>query len=408
MSTEKPDMQPLLLPERSQIAMTDRGFEIINDGDIIVRAKVAVGSLRSLNGDIHLLPPPGEKQTISSVEAPNGVIKIIGDEFDIMEIRAKEIFCDMRSLTSKVIRAEESITLNRGRLQTNAISGRSIHFHGSEFSAQHVGAQDVIEFYGENIHGQVITGNQVKFQTRNLVRAGKIIAHAAADIEAKSVDIDYLSAQSVRVHPQTQGVIVCLDGAAPSEPNSIIGMLTPATLLEKIPALTGLIKEMQAGQTDRLLARGLSTEQNRVVHESVNAEQPPVVKESVLDEQTRVAKESLANKPADKVIDILPEPSVDGTTATASKTSIPLEKSVEESSIAEKNNILEISPPTAAEAVSIENGPAFITPDQEPLELPNFTIEPEPIFPENNLLNLTSDGAIDLGFDMNVEPPGDK
>src|ERR1044071_9648013 len=131
MSMEKQETQPLILPERSQIAMTERGFEIINDGDIIVRAKVAVGSLRSLNGDIHLLRPLGEKQTICSVEAPNGVIKIIGDEFEIMEIRAKEIFCDMRSLISKVIRADEEITLNRGRLQTNAISGRSIHFNGS-------------------------------------------------------------------------------------------------------------------------------------------------------------------------------------------------------------------------------------------------------------------------------------
>ena len=48
-------------------------------------------------------------------------------------LAAKEVFCDMRSLVSKVIRAEEDITLNRGRLQVNAISGRSILFDGTEF-----------------------------------------------------------------------------------------------------------------------------------------------------------------------------------------------------------------------------------------------------------------------------------
>lgn len=252
MCAEKTELQPLILPERSQIAVTDRGFEIINEGDIVVRAKVAVGSLRSLNGDIHLLPPPGEKQVISSVEAPNGTVRIVGDDFEIMEIRAKHIICEMRSMINKVIRADEDLILNRGRLQSQSITTRSLHFEGTEFQVQHVSAQEELEIVAEQLHSQVMTGNNVKFQMRGNVKIAKLTAHTMVYINAKQIDIDYLSANRTRVHPQTQGVIVCLDGPAPLEPNSIVGMLSPSTLIDKIPSLTGLLRESQLAQPELL------------------------------------------------------------------------------------------------------------------------------------------------------------
>lgn len=356
MSTEKTDSQPLVLPERSQIAMTERGFEIINEGDIVVRAKVAVGSLRSLNGDIHLMSPPGEKQTILSVEAPNGTIKIIGDEFEISEIRAKEIFCDMRALNSKVIRADQSITLNRGRLQTNAISGGSIHFNGTEFSAQHVGVEEELELIGDTVQGQVITGNRVSFQMRGIVRAGKIIAHGSANFDAQSVDIDYLSAKSVRINPQTQGVIVCLDGAAPTEPNSIVGMLSPATLIKKIPSLTGLIKEMESS---------ITTSELKPLPPAIEERFEPPVKEQPVIETT-------AQK-----LEAEPPP---GAVAEAEPTPLPV-----------------------FDATNLDSSamPKLESPlDTDPLELPPVHMEPAPAIAENNPLNLTSEGAVDLGFDM--------
>jgi hypothetical protein len=422
MSNEKSDLQPLVLPERSQIAMTDRGFEIINDGDIVVRAKVAVGSLRSLNGDIHLLPPPGEKQVISSVEAPNGMIKIIGDEFEIMEIRAKEIFCDMRLLSSKVIRADEEITLNRGKLQTNAISGRSIHFSGSEFTAQHAGAQEVIEFQADNVYSQVITGNQVQFQVRGAVRAGKITAHGKADIDAKSVDIDYLSAQSVRITPQTQGVIVCLDGAAPSEPNSIVGMLSPATLIEKIPSLTGLMRELQAGQSEKLIAAPAPAPAPEPVHSAELSEKEVEKLREKPPELYRTSAE--IPLPYREMV----EKSLNAEKASGEEQPAPADKKEPEKKEtpvfepAAATFSTEIGPAEAALNSMSNSLPGFnatqLDADHSPLDLPHLDAEPvvDPSEPlnltvdnnpattaENSPLSLTSDGAIDLGFDVKAD-----
>lgn len=226
MPTEKQNV--LNLPELTQISMTERGIEIVNDGDIIVRAKFPNASIRSLNGDIHIFAN-SEKQTLANIEAPNGLIKIVGEDFEIMEVRAKEVFCDVRSLQTKLIRSDGEVTFNRGRLQANAISAHSLHFSGTEFIGQHVGVQEDAHFSGDSVNIQVVTGTHVDFQLRATLKVGKLTAHTETYLAAKSVDIDYLSAKHLRVTPQTQGVIVCLDGPAPSEPNSIVGMLSPAT-----------------------------------------------------------------------------------------------------------------------------------------------------------------------------------
>lgn len=254
--------EPLFLPENSQIAVTERGFELINEGDIVVRSRLAVGSLRSLQGDIHLIPPAGERQVISYVEAPNGTVKLVGDEFDIAEIKAREIVCDSRAFSSRVIKSEGLLQILRGRLNCNVISAKSIHFDGTEFNAQHVSAQEEIRLSCDSVTSQTVSGNQVSLQTRGRACVGKIIAHAEIRIDSQTVDIDYLSTNNLQIAPRTHGVIVCLDGPVPTEPNSIVGMLSPATLVEKIPALTGLIREIQSvGRTaERVLPQVSETE----------------------------------------------------------------------------------------------------------------------------------------------------
>lgn len=338
MSAHKND--PLFLPENSEIAVTERGFELINEGDIVVRSRLAVGSLRSLHGDIHLIPPAGERQVISYVEAPNGTVKLVGDEFDIAEIRAREIVCDSRTFSSRVIKSEGLLQILRGRLNCNVISAKSIHFDGTEFNAQHVSAQEEIRFSCDSITSQTVSGNHISLQTRGRARVGKIIAHGEIRIDSHTVDIDYLSTNSLQITSRTHGVVVCLDGPAPTEPNSIVGMLSPATLVEKIPALTGLIKEIQS--VDRTAEQVL-----------------PVVSE---------AQEMAFKRRDESVIDTI-------------STSIPEEIRPKEPPTESPSE-----PETPAVASELEVSP------QNLLELPPLPdVEP-------NVLPVTSDGVIDLGL----------
>ncbi|MBI4852408.1 MAG: hypothetical protein HY819_11480 [Acidobacteria bacterium] len=288
MPTEK--QNALILPENVQISITDRGIEIVNDGDIIIRAKFPNASIRSLNGDVHIFSS-GEKQTFANIEAPKGLVKILGEDFEIAEIRAKEVFADVRFLQTKSIRLDGEITFNRGKLQVNAISAYSLHFSGTDFNGQHVGVQEDAHFSGDNAQVQVVTGTHVDFQLRGLVKVGKLTAHAEAYLSAKQVDIDYLSAKNLRVTPQTQGVIVCLDGTAPSEPNSIVGMLSPITFLEKIPALTGLIREFQSSPQEEKLLSSANVVGNISIA-SINGDNPNVieVKSSVSEMKSNVTE----------------------------------------------------------------------------------------------------------------------
>jgi hypothetical protein len=271
MSTEK--QNALVLPEFVQISFNERGIEIVNEGDIIVRAKFPNATIRSLSGDVYIFSS-NEKQVLACVEAPKGLVKIVGDDFEIIEIRAKEVFADAKSLQTKTVRSDGEITFNRGRLQANAISAHSLHFSGTDFSGQHVGTQEDAHFSGDNVQIQVVTGTHVDFQLRGTAKVGKLTAHSEAYLAAKQVDIDYLSAKNLRVTPQTQGVIVCLDGPAPSEPNSIVGMLSPMTFLEKIPALTGLIRELQSSKS-----------QDKLLHSSTEASE---LKFSILEEKSSI------------------------------------------------------------------------------------------------------------------------
>lgn len=332
--------EPLFLPENSQIAVTERGFELINEGDIVVRSRLAVGSLRSLQGDIHLIPPAGERQVISYVEAPNGTVKLIGDEFDIAEIKAREIVCDSRAFSSRVIKSEGLLQILRGRLNCNVVSAKSIHFDGTDFNAQHVSAQEEIRLSCDSVASQTFSGNQVSIKTRGHARIGKLIAHSEIQIDSQIVDIDYLSTNSLQIAPRTHGVIVCLDGPAPTEPNSIVGMLSPATLVEKIPALTGLIREIQS--VDRTAERVLpaASEPNEVAFKRRD--------ESVIDTISTSIPEEIRPK----------EPQTPPETVEPSFTVAPEPE-------ASPQNPLELPP----------------LPDTEPSALP-----------------LTSDGVIDLGL----------
>ncbi len=331
--------EPLFLPENSQIAVTERGFELINEGDIVVRSRLAVGSLRSLQGNIHLIPPAGERQVIAYVEAPNGTVKLIGDEFDIAEIKAREIVCDSRAFSSRVIKSEGLLQILRGRLNCNVVSAKSIHFDGTDFNVQHVSAQEEIRLSCDSVASQTVSGNQVSIQTRGHARVSKLIAHSEIQIDSQVVDIDYLSTNSLQIAPRTHGVIVCLDGPAPTEPNSIVGMLSPATLVEKIPALTGLIREIQSVKTaERVL---------------------PAVSEP---------NEMAFKRRDESVIDTI-------------STSIP-----------EEIRPKEIQTPSEAVEPSFTVATEPEASSQNPLELPPL---PDT---ESSALPLTSDGVIDLGL----------
>lgn len=407
MSTEK--QNALILPEFVQISVTERGIEIVNDGDIIVRAKFPNAVIRSLSGDVHVFSS-GEKHMFANIEAPKGLVKLFGDDFEVTEIRAKEVFADVRSLQTKVLRSEGEITFNRGRLQANAISAHSLHFSGTEFSGQHVGVQEDAHFSGESAQIQVVTGTHVDFQLRGVARVGKLTAHAEAYLAAKQVDIDYLSAKSLRVTPQTQGVIVCLDGPAPSEPNSIVGMLSPATFLEKIPALTGLIRELQSSQTSEKLLISVNDASNatdikaNVIDIKPNTSE---VKFNITEIKTSKAAEEIKEQDKSAMLEKPPEfyltsaeipipykelaAKQQAIKATATSKGEKVEKTNKEENERGKATVTNIAELTFEPDLS-PSGPIFepdLAPSTPLFELPSITGLIEPVFEPSNVENKT-------------------
>lgn len=427
MSTEKQNV--LVLPEFAQFSITERGIEIVNDADIVVRAKFPGGVIRSLNGDVYIFSSAGEKQNLSQVEAPNGVVKVIGDDFEIMEIRAKELLVDARSLVTKVVRVDSDTTINRGKFQSNTISSHSLYFSGTDFISQHVGVQETAGFIGETLHIQAVTASKIDIQIHNTVKIGKLIAHSEACLSARTVDIDYLSTRNLRVTPQTQGVIVCLDGPAPSEPNSIVGLLSPAIFLEKIPALTGLMRELQTTQQQQLPASNtIEVKVDEVIdikEKSALLEKPPEFyrtsaeipipyRELAAKQNAMLAEREKNNTLAQETPTFEPdlsasapvfEPDLSPSTPLfeppgltgklfdphkpASNTTLETENKVEDKKAEVENKVA---------PKEEENSNEFVIETSSPLELPPLIAE-QNIINDSNPLNLNSDGVVDLGLD---------
>lgn len=432
MSTEKQNV--LVLPEFAQFSVTERGIEIINDGDIVVRAKFPGGVIRSLNGDIYIFSSAGEKQSLAQVEAPNGMVKVIGDDFEIMEIRAKEVILDTRSILTKIVRVDADIKINRGRFQANATSAHSLHFSGTEFISQHVGVQETASFIGETLQVQVITGSQIDLQLRGSVKIGKLTAHTEACLSAKTVDIDYLSTKNLKVTPQTQGVIVCLDGPAPSEPNSIVGLLSPSIFLEKIPSLTGLIRELQTTQQEKQLTTGNAVDINvdevntevKEKEKSALLEKPPefyrtsteipipyrelAAKQNAIiaarEEAALSAEQTPSFEPDLSPSEPLFEPDLSPSTPLFEPPNLtePLfDPNKFDNVKLEKENKVEIKVEDKIENKDIKKDESevrhFALENSSPLDLPPLAREEILHINDSNPLNLNTDGIIDLGLD---------
>lgn len=419
----------LVLPAMAQFSLTERGIEIVNDGDIILHAKFAGAVIRSLNGDVHIFSTEGEKQNLTSVEALNGKVKIVGEDFDIMEIRAKEIFADIKSLSSKVIRVDEEITINRGRVQANAVSANTLNFSGAEFNGQHIGIKETASFSCESMQVQVVTGSKLDFQLRNTLKIGKLTAHTEVFLSAKSIDIDYLSTKNLKVDPKTQGVIICLDGPAPTEPNSLVGLLSPAIFLEKIPSLTGLIRELQpTALEEKLLGSAVEDKKQFSINDveviegknnteniqkSAFLERPPefyrTSAEIPIPYRELAARQKIIET-AKNGVEILEEtPTFEPDLSPSGPIFEP--DLAPSTPLFEPPGLIEpIFEPNKVEDKITENeskqvsfgikNVTILSGDLSPLELPPLVAETDdPINSDTNPLNLTTDGIIDLGLD---------
>lgn len=418
----------LVLPAMAQFSLTERGMEIVNEGDIILHAKFAGGVIRSLNGDVNIFSTEGEKQNLTSVEALNGKVKIVGEDFDIMEIRAKEIFADIKSLSSKVIRVDEEITINRGRVQANAVSANTLNFSGAEFNGQHIGIKETASFSCESMQVQVITGSKLDFQLRNTLKIGKLTAHTEVFLSAKSIDIDYLSTKNLKVDPKTQGVIICLDGPAPTEPNSLVGLLSPAIFLEKIPSLTGLIRELQPEPQQEKLLSSVEDKKNVSVNEveiienknnteniqkSAFLEKPPefyrTSAEIPIPYRELAARQKIIET-AKNEVEILEEtptfePDLSPSGPIFEPDLAPSTPLFEPPGLVEPffepNKIENKLPENESAKVSFNvKNVAISSGELSPLELPPLlAVTEDPANSDTNPLNLTTDGIIDLGLD---------
>ncbi len=256
----------LTLPESSQISVTEKGILIISESDIIIQGTLFGATVRSLKGDINIFSPKNEKQCLNRLEAPNGVITIIGEDFEIDEIESKGLFADANSLISKTISVEKEAIFNRGSAQITSIVANSLHFSGANFTSQHIKLSKDASFSAESVKAQTIQCEYVDFKVTEKLKLTKLMAQIYVNLACKTLDIDYLFTQDLQVTPETEGVILCINAMTIPQSHGIIGMLPPEIFLEKMYSLSELTHEIRDNLQENLLSSHITetTAENKV------------------------------------------------------------------------------------------------------------------------------------------------
>ena len=109
-----------VLPAGVRLSMEGDALSIHNAGDIVIEGAPA-GSLHTLSsesGDIVLAPPSAVK--LSSISAPGGTVTVRG-KVTTESINAKSVHFESGTLKAKVIKASESISLSGSKLEATVV-----------------------------------------------------------------------------------------------------------------------------------------------------------------------------------------------------------------------------------------------------------------------------------------------